>query len=34
MTEEAIPFIAMMVPLTLVLGYDSIVAVAITYLAL
>ena len=33
MTEEAIPFIAMMVPLTLVLGYDSIVAVAITYLA-
>lgn len=33
MTEEAIPFIAIMVPLTLVLGYDSIVAVAITYLA-
>ena len=33
MTEEAIPFIAMMVPLTLMLGYDSIVAVAITYLA-
>ncbi|MGL5694663.1 MAG: YfcC family protein [Peptostreptococcaceae bacterium] len=33
MTEEAIPFIAMMVPLSLVLGYDSIVAVAITYLA-
>ena len=33
MTEEAIPFIAMMIPLTLVLGYDSIVAVAITYLA-
>lgn len=33
MTEEAVPFIAMMVPLTLVLGYDSIVAVAITYLA-
>ena len=33
MTEEAIPFIAMMLPLTLVLGYDSIVAVAITYLA-
>lgn len=33
MTEEAIPFIVMMVPLVLVLGYDSIVAVAITYLA-
>ena len=33
MTEEAIPFITMMVPLVLVLGYDSIVAVAITYLA-
>ena len=33
MTEEAVPFIAMMVPLSLVLGYDSIVAVAITYLA-
>lgn len=33
MSEESIPFIAMMVPLTLVLGYDSIVAVAITYLA-
>lgn len=33
MTEEAIPFIAMMLPLILVLGYDSIVAVAITYLA-
>ncbi len=33
MTEEAVPFIAMMVPLALVLGYDSIVAVAITYLA-
>lgn len=33
MTEEAIPFIAMIVPLTLALGYDSIVAVAITYLA-
>lgn len=33
MTEEAIPFITMMVPLALVLGYDSIVAVAITYLA-
>lgn len=33
MSEEAIPFIAMMVPLSLVLGYDSIVAVAITYLA-
>ena len=33
MTEEAIPFIVIMVPLVLVLGYDSIVAVAITYLA-
>lgn len=33
MTEEAIPFIAMIVPLTLALGYDSIVAVGITYLA-
>ena len=32
MTEEAIPFITMIVPLVLVLGYDSIVAVAITYL--
>ena len=33
MTEEAIPFIIIMVPVTLALGYDSIVAVAITYLA-
>ena len=33
MTEEAIPFIAMIVPIVLILGYDSIVAVAITYLA-
>lgn len=33
MTEEAIPFIAMMIPITLALGYDSIVAVSITYLA-
>ena len=33
MTEEAVPFVAILVPLTLALGYDSIVAVGITYLA-
>ena len=33
MSEEAVPFISILVPLTLALGYDSIVAVAITYLA-
>lgn len=33
MTEEAIPFIAMLVPLSLAIGYDSIVAVAMSYLA-
>ncbi len=33
MSEEAIPFIAILVPLSLALGYDSIVAVAISYLA-
>lgn len=32
MTEEAIPFIAMLVPLCLALGYDSIMAMAISYL--
>lgn len=32
MTEEAIPFIAMLVPLSLALGYDSIVAMGISYL--
>ncbi len=31
MTEEAIPFIAMLVPLCLALGYDSIMAMAISY---
>ena len=33
MSEEAVPFISILAPLTLALGYDSIVAVAITYLA-
>lgn len=33
MVEETIPFIAMLVPLSLALGYDSIVGVAICYLA-
>lgn len=33
MSEEAIPFITMLLPLMLALGYDSIVSVAITYLA-
>lgn len=33
MTEESIPFIAMLVPLSLAIGYDSIVAVAMSYLA-
>lgn len=33
MSEEAIPFITMLVPLSLAIGYDSIVAVAISYLA-
>lgn len=33
MSEEAIAFITMIMPLMLALGYDSIVAVAITYLA-
>ena len=33
MSEEAIAFIAIVVPLILMLGYDSIVAVAITYFA-
>ena len=33
MTEEAIPFIAMLVPLCLALGYDSIMAMAISYVA-
>lgn len=32
MTEETIPFIAMLIPLTLALGYDSIVAIGISYL--
>lgn len=33
MSEEAVAFITILAPLTLALGYDSIVAVAITYLA-
>ncbi|MBE6022442.1 MAG: putative basic amino acid antiporter YfcC [Cellulosilyticum sp.] len=33
MSEEAIAFITILMPLMLALGYDSIVAVAITYLA-
>lgn len=33
MSEEAIPFIAILVPLSLAIGYDSIVAVAMSYLA-
>ncbi len=33
MSEEAVAFIAILLPLVLALGYDSIVAVAITYLA-
>ncbi|WP_330566216.1 YfcC family protein [Romboutsia sp. Marseille-P6047] len=33
MSEEAVPFVAIIVPLALSLGYDSIVAVGITYLA-
>mgnify|MGYP000847043204 CR=1 FL=1 len=32
MTEEAIPFIAILVPLMLALGFDSILAVGISYL--
>ena len=31
MTEEAIPFVAMLIPLCLALGYDSIMAMAISY---
>ena len=31
MTEEAIPFVAMLIPLCLALGYDSIMAMGITY---
>ncbi len=31
MTEEAIPFIAMLIPLCLALGYDTIMAMAISY---
>lgn len=31
MIEESIPFVAILVPLTLALGYDSIVAVAISF---
>lgn len=31
--EEAVPFVAILAPLTLTLGYDSIVAVGMTYLA-
>ena len=31
MSEEAIPFVTILVPLMLALGYDSIVAVALTY---
>ena len=33
MTEEAIPFITILVPLMLALGFDSILAVGISYLA-
>ena len=32
MTEEAIPFISIILPLMLALGYDSILTVAVTYL--
>ena len=32
MTEEAIPFITMLIPLCLALGYDSIMAMAISYM--
>ena len=32
MTEEAIPFIAMLIPFCLALGYDSIMAMAISYM--
>ncbi len=32
MTEEAIPFIAMLIPLCLALGYDSIMAMALSYM--
>ena len=31
MTEEAIPFVAMLIPICLALGYDSIMAMGITY---
>lgn len=33
MYEESVPFVAILVPLMLALGYDSIMAVAVTYLA-
>ena len=33
MYEESVPFVAILVPLMLVLGYDSIMAVGVTYLA-
>lgn len=33
MSEEAIPFVTILLPLMLALGYDSILAVAITYFA-
>ena len=33
MSEESVPFVAILVPLMLVLGYDSIMAVGVTYLA-
>lgn len=33
MSEEAIPFITLLLPLMLALGYDSILTVAVTYLA-
>lgn len=33
MYEESVPFVAILVPLMLALGYDSIMAIAVTYLA-
>ena len=33
MYEESVPFVAILVPLMLALGYDSILAIAVTYLA-
>ncbi len=33
MTEEALPFIAMLVPLSIALGYDSLIGMAMSYFA-